>query len=341
MKKELLLAGNTSSGFINYFDSFINGSYTVYIKGASGIGKSTFMKEMEKIAQTKGYSTISVPCSSDINSYDVLKILGLNVTIVDATAPHIFEPKCYGIDGEIYDFGKFVDGKKLQGGAGIVKDSLKGKAISYKCLYNELKIARLAMDNIASLYLDNVKDRDYFELNRKIIERVQDEKSSYPIEAFLDYLDSSGYHEITSSYVDGRNVVVLSSRCADISENILEIISNVLQEKGIIFEKYHSILSPQKFSAIATKNTFFTTKNIEGEVIDVDSVVDNVRLAPFIPTILKERSCISHAIKRASMYFKNSRVFHENIENIYLKAMDFPSFEEDKKTFTKYIFNEY
>ena len=42
--ERLLVAGNTANGFVNYFGDFIKGARTTFLKGGSGVGKSTFIR---------------------------------------------------------------------------------------------------------------------------------------------------------------------------------------------------------------------------------------------------------------------------------------------------------
>ncbi len=339
MTKSLLLAGNTTDGFINYFKEYVGSSYAIFIKGGSGVGKSTFMRDVETLAVERGYEVEYVPCSSDINSHDMLKVYGMNITMIDATSPHVFEPSCYGIDGEIFDLGRFLDRSKLIGAGGIIKDCLERKSQSYKCLYNELKIARLALDNIASLYFDNIESDKFHDVLYDILQEARTDESCHNRDAFPDYIDADGYHDIRDEYVDGREVVYLQSRCVDISEKILESVSKALDDEGISHMRFHSILNPTSISAIATKNKFYTATALSGRLIDVDAVVDNVKLSTFVTDIIKERACVNHSLCRAGKYFARSREAHDGIEIIYGGAMDFAALEAAKKEFIDKLFD--
>ena len=297
------------------------------------------MRDVEHIAVERGYEVEYVPCSSDIHSHDMLKVYGLNITMVDATSPHVFEPSCYGIDGEIFDLGAFLDRSKLIGAGGIIKDCISKKSQSYNCLYNEMKIARLALDNIASLYFDNIDNDKYHEVLSGVLKDARTDESCHNRDAFLDYIEADGYHDIRREYVEGRKVIYLQSRCTDVAERMLESLSKTLDDEGVSHMRFHSILNPTSISAIATKNKFYTAVQIEGEVVQVDDVIDNVKLATFIPEIIKERGCVSHSLKRAGTYFARSRKAHDIIEEIYGGAMDFAGLECAKEKFLAELFN--
>jgi len=57
MIKKYFSAGNTTEGFVNYFDGAIDTAEAkklIYIKGGSGVGKSTLMKDIAKKAVILG-----------------------------------------------------------------------------------------------------------------------------------------------------------------------------------------------------------------------------------------------------------------------------------------------
>lgn len=202
--ERLLIAGNTTNGFVNYFKQFIAGSKTIFIKGGSGAGKSTFIKEVEAKAKQLGYKTIEVPCSSDINSLDGVKICGLNLVILDATNPHIFEPQLYGVDGNVFNFGEYLNDAKLQPQTGIMWELLSKKKMAYTCLYNELSTVKKQYENINNLYMQCFSEGKFESILKDFYELVSFScVDSAPI-AFCDYIDGEGYHSILKEYAGDR-----------------------------------------------------------------------------------------------------------------------------------------
>ena len=62
------LGANTAEGFCSRFEQLHPGGRVrkcVIIKGGPGYGKSTFMKQLRKAAESLGADTESYPCSSD------------------------------------------------------------------------------------------------------------------------------------------------------------------------------------------------------------------------------------------------------------------------------------
>ena len=79
------------------------------MKGGPGVGKSSFMKKIATEFADKGYDVEIFPCSSDPGSLDAVVIKKLGVVLIDATAPHIVDPKIPGAIDEIVNFGDFWD----------------------------------------------------------------------------------------------------------------------------------------------------------------------------------------------------------------------------------------
>lgn len=116
MNTQWFLGANTAQGFVSRFETLHSDprvKKSIILKGGPGCGKSTFMKKLQKTAQSLGADTESYPCSSDPASLDGLLILPLGLAIVDGTAPHVLEPRLCGCDGVYLNLGCFYDTDKI------------------------------------------------------------------------------------------------------------------------------------------------------------------------------------------------------------------------------------
>lgn len=103
----------------------------LYIKGLPGSGKSSFMKKMGEEAKLHGLDTRFIWCGLDSDSVDGVVIPELQLCIVDATSPHIYDPEREG--DEIVDFFPHIDQTVLD----------EKKIIEVKQLYaNEMELAQ-------------------------------------------------------------------------------------------------------------------------------------------------------------------------------------------------------
>lgn len=114
--RKMFQGGNTSNGFYSFFDYIIPQEVNriFCLKGGPGVGKSSFMKKIGREFVKMGYDVELHYCSSDPNSLDGVVVKGLNVVLLDATSPHIVDPKLPGAVDEIINFGDFWNVEKLE-----------------------------------------------------------------------------------------------------------------------------------------------------------------------------------------------------------------------------------
>lgn len=96
---DFYLGANTPSGFYSYFAQLEKPDKyhkLFLIKGGAGSGKSSMMKKVMESTAKKSKIVEKIHCSSDTDSLDGVILNGLKVAIVDATRPHVIEPKYHG-----------------------------------------------------------------------------------------------------------------------------------------------------------------------------------------------------------------------------------------------------
>lgn len=113
---ECFAGANTSIGFYSGFDgifSFVK--KTFFIKGAPGTGKSGLMKRIMERQKSLGHVVSAFHCSSDPDSLDGIIDETISGAIIDATAPHTYDPPYPGASGAILSMGDFLDEGALWG----------------------------------------------------------------------------------------------------------------------------------------------------------------------------------------------------------------------------------
>ncbi len=101
---------NTGKGSVNYAKDFYpSAKRRIMIKGGPGTGKSSFMNRVANIAK----EPVFFYCASAPQSLDAVADYALGYFISDATSPHILEPNLPGVRDEIMDFGRFLKREKL------------------------------------------------------------------------------------------------------------------------------------------------------------------------------------------------------------------------------------
>ena len=115
------LGANTPAGFVGFADelySVADGWQVYLIKGGAGTGKSSLMKTIyRRLLPLEGEAIL---CSSDPSSLDGLIYPTLKYAILDATAPHVLEPRCWGAVEQIVPLSWCVDETAMRPLAGEI-----------------------------------------------------------------------------------------------------------------------------------------------------------------------------------------------------------------------------
>ncbi len=140
---ERFFGASTKHGYVNLVEELteeIGKRY--FIKGRPGTGKSTFMKEVAKEAEKRGFDAEIYKCSFDPNSLDMVIVREADFCVFDSTTPHEMFPsreKDYILDFYIESGLEGVDEK--------YKKTLDEISKEYKLRINEgmehLKLASL------------------------------------------------------------------------------------------------------------------------------------------------------------------------------------------------------
>ncbi len=109
-------ASNSAVGFQNYYGDIFSRARCrrlYVIKGGPGTGKSRFMRDVAQYAVSLGEDVTYYYCSSDPESLDGIFLEQSRIGLVDATAPHVWEPSLVGAFEQIVDLGVFWDARAL------------------------------------------------------------------------------------------------------------------------------------------------------------------------------------------------------------------------------------
>lgn len=111
----LFPGANTSQGFYSCFHSVMDGRTRLFLlKGGPGVGKSSMMKRVARALEAAGIEYELFPCSSDPDSLDAVCAPGLGLTMMDATAPHHYDPAVPGARDTLVSLGDYLDEARLQ-----------------------------------------------------------------------------------------------------------------------------------------------------------------------------------------------------------------------------------
>lgn len=150
-KVTFFLGANTPSGFYSLYDQMLDAAEArrvFLLKGGAGCGKSSLMKRVAAALEEAGQRVEYIRCSGDPDSLDAVIFSGLGAAIVDATAPHVQEPRLPGVVDSYVDLGRFYDHAALA----EKREAIQQATLAYKSRYDRAyrcltAAAQLAEDN--------------------------------------------------------------------------------------------------------------------------------------------------------------------------------------------------
>ena len=107
--RKFFLGANTHKGFHSFYEYVVPGipNRLLILKGGPGTGKSTFLRKIANEFAKMGHDVELHHCSSDNDSLDGIRIVSLNIAVMDGTAPHTTDPKYPAVVDEIINLGEY------------------------------------------------------------------------------------------------------------------------------------------------------------------------------------------------------------------------------------------
>lgn len=143
---------NTARGFFSYYDDLAREcmNRVFILKGGPGTGKSTLIKNIAAKMQAE-YDLDKYYCSADVHSLDGIHIRGLEVALLDGTAPHCLEPRLPGAVHELVDLGACWQSQGLIENRNIISKLQEQIKKKYMIAYKWLEVAAGLADLMQTL----------------------------------------------------------------------------------------------------------------------------------------------------------------------------------------------
>lgn len=338
--EKFFLGANSCEGFVSRFsESYnINTGWKGYIiKGGPGTGKSSLMKRIAKSGIEKGFSIVFCPCSSDPDSLDAVIIKEKKIVILDGTSPHVVEPKLVGAGDSIVNLGEFLDSDKLNNNLDkVIEITARNKAL-HKIASAHLTSAgewlRANTDMAGKLVCCEKAKR----LAEKIChdELSQNETKGEQWERFLGGVTPKGVITYSSSITEHYEKIIVFEDKIGVFSNILleEIAINAIQKgyETIIIRNPFLPNSKIDHILIPSIKTAFVTEN---EYIGFEVFSDRIYCEEFYDySLISEEVEINDdrakgLIKLAVDTLKSAKAVHDELEALYIPAMNFAAVNE-------------
>jgi len=150
--RRLFAGSNGGRGFHPFFEHIIGGdARRVYLlKGGPGTGKSRLMKDLAQALEQEGFALELFFCSSDSRSLDAFACPKLGVAVIDATFPHVMEPKLPGCRDELVNLGAFWSKNALASQREAIEAVGREKAAHFAAAFRYFAAALAVEENTAA-----------------------------------------------------------------------------------------------------------------------------------------------------------------------------------------------
>lgn len=116
---------NTPGGFVGFLDDLYDaddGWRAFLLKGGPGTGKAALLRRVSEHMSARGQEAHAIICALNPDSLDGLVFPEIKVCVIDANAPHVVEPKCWGAVEQIVNLSTCMDANALYSRADEIND---------------------------------------------------------------------------------------------------------------------------------------------------------------------------------------------------------------------------
>lgn len=348
--------GNTSKGFYSLYRYILTQDEArriICIKGGPGTGKSTLMKKIGSYFLAKGYDVEFHHCSSDNNSLDGVVIKGLNVAVLDGTAPHIVDPINPGAVDEVLNMGDCWNEEGFKKYRTNIMDVNREVGKKFKRAYRYLGAARCILDDWANFNeealsktkLNMLKEN----LKNKLLKDLPVGHTACDRHLFLTAFTPNGIITFTSGLIDTfKNIIVLKGGPNLGQTEILSYIGDEAQKRGLFVEYYHDPFIPERLEHIAIPNLSlaivssneinrFNIPSDATEVINLEDLCYKNILAKHNEDISLNSELFYSLVDKALGQIKQAKALHDDMEKYYIENIDFEKINKTTERILKKI----
>ena len=342
-------ASNSACGFHSYYAECFereNIGRLFAIKGGPGTGKSRFMRDVAECAQGKGWSAEMIYCSSDPDSLDgvILTRNGEGIALLDATAPHVYEPSHPGFREEIVNLGEFWNADALRERKEEIAALNQRKGGAYRRAYRYLS-GYGAMDaNRRETVAPYLKEKAIADFAAKLMQNVPEEREFNPRIALIHSVGMRGAVGFDTYFAQAKKIFLIED-CRGAAAKMMEALYRCAAEKKLRVRVSKDPLLPDQVDALflcGSGLVFAVCPKEECSYpfrkISMRRFVDTGRMHAVRQSVnyteRMSRAMLAGAIEELNVV----REVHFGIEQIYVAAMDFEAKEAFTRTFCERLF---
>lgn len=337
---------SSSEGFFSFFSEIYpcNEKWKAYIiKGGAGTGKSTLIKKLACELENRGYEVERIHCSSDPGSLDGALCRELHFFIADGTKPHIIEPLYPGAVENIINLGEYWNSEFLyENSEEIIKKTKLNSMCHERCM-RFLSAAGKVKYDTERLCESSVLEYKIHAYADRFSKRRFKKKKTYAgkeRKIFLSAVTPEGityYNDTVKEYA--REIILLDDKTSLASGMLIEEVKNLALKNGYDVISSFCPLNPSGFpehiiipalSLAFVKNHSSFPSITKTRIIHCDRFLDTEKLSKIKNRLAFNQRIQNELINEAVISLKRAKLIHDEIEKIYISAMDFSYFDEIK-----------
>jgi len=343
-------ASNSERGFFSYYKECFDAArvkQVFAIKGGPGTGKSRFLRDVATEGKQRGWRAEYIYCSSDADSLDgvILENGSHCIALLDATAPHVYEPSLPGVREELINLGSFWDRDRIAEQKERILSLNRQKSEAYRRAYRYLHAEGEMMQVIDGLVAPYIKRQALAAFAEK---QVRDLPNGSGFASQPALLRSVGMHGevIFDTYFAAADQTLLLQDCYGCARIFLRALGEQAVQRGWKIRVSHDPVYPDRLDGIFLEDFRRAAVILPKEIESPKGRVISLRRFVQISKMRNERGELKFARRlRESMRqgalesLQRVRELHFSLEECYGSAMDFAAKENFTKSFCERLFD--
>lgn len=345
-------ASNSTTGFISYYEDVFRASrigHVWAIKGGPGTGKSRFLRDVSNAGVECGWQCEYIYCSSDPDSLDAIVLTKEGregIALLDATAPHLFEPLTPGAREDIVNLGQFWNSEALAARRAEIEQLGCEKGEAYRRAYRYLSgfgDMRANRDVLVAPYIHKEK---IALLAQKLLRELPEGEAYSAQPALIRSVGMRGEVGLDTYFSQSKEIYLVAD-CHGAAQYFMLELGKHATQKRLSVRISHDPVEADKIDGL-----FFSQSGIAVVVCpeeECDYPHHLISMRRFVNTAsmrsvrqeLRTIDRISRALRAEAIdALEKVRQVHFRLEDIYSTAMDFSAKEAFTKSFCQKLFRE-
>ena len=345
-------ASNSTTGFISYYEDVFRASrigHVWAIKGGPGTGKSRFLRDVSKFGVECGWQCEYIYCSSDPDSLDAIVLTKEGregIALLDATAPHLFEPITPGAREDIVNLGQFWNSEALAARRAEIEQLGCEKGEAYRRAYRYLSgfgDLRANRDVLAASFINRKK---ISALAEKLLKDLPNGEFYAVQPALIHSVGMRGEVGFDTYFYEAEEINLIAD-CHGAAQYLMLELGKLATEKRLSVRISHDPVEAEKIDGLFLCESGIAFVVCPEEECDYPHRLISMRR--FVDTAsmkhvrreLRAVDRISRAMRGEALdALEKVREVHFRLEDIYSAAMNFEAKESFTKFFCKKLFEK-